>query len=143
MENLVVPAHTSQLDAVLAFIGGKLTAHACPDAEKSIILMAAEEVFVNIAQYAYQHNEGEVFIQCEITREPKSISLVFCDNGLPYNPLEAEDPDITLSAEEREVGGLGIFLVKQSMNHVDYTYSDGQNRLTLTKAIGAEAADQA
>lgn len=63
------------------------------------------------------------------------ISITFSDSGKPYNPLEKPDPDVTLSAEERSIGGLGIFMVKKSMDDMRYEYKDGQNILTITKRL--------
>ncbi len=99
------------------------------------ILIAVEEVYVNIAHYAYGGEPGEAIVDMDILSEPRAIKLVFKDRGIPYNPLEKEDPDITLSAEERSIGGLGIFMVKTTMDHVEYEYSEGQNILSMDKAF--------
>ena len=99
--------------------------------DKQISLeICMEEIFVNIASYAYGEQTGMAFITEEVTNN--SISLCFRDKGIPYDPLAKEDPDTTLSAEEREIGGLGIFMVKTMMDSVMYEYKDGFNCLTMT-----------
>jgi len=98
--------------------------------------IAVEELFINIASYAYRPVDGPVTIQIDFKED--TASVVFIDGGRPYNPWEREDPDITLSAEERDIGGLGVYMVKQSMNNVDYVYEDGKNILTIEKNIQEE-----
>ena len=85
----------------------------------------------NIARYAYHPEVGEATIRCEVGGEPLQVVIQFMDGGKPYNPLEKDDPDTTLGVEEREIGGLGIFMVKKSMDKIDYEYSDGKNILTI------------
>lgn len=97
--------------------------------------IAVEELFVNIAHYAYAPDTGMAAVCVEKDVEKKKISITFRDRGKPYNPLEKTDPDVTLSAEERSIGGLGIFMVKKSMNDMHYEYKDGQNILTITKKL--------
>lgn len=97
--------------------------------------IAVEEIFVNIARYAYYPDTGKVSIAIAFESEPLSAVLTFTDQGVPYNPLSKEDPDISLSAEEREIGGLGIFMAKKSMDHMSYEYKDGSNILTLKKGL--------
>mgnify|MGYP003080580628 CR=1 FL=1 len=97
--------------------------------------IAIDEVFSNIAHYAYHPSVGSATVKIEVIEEPMSVVITFIDGGTPYNPLEKEDPDITLSAEEREIGGLGIFMVKKSMDSIDYEYKDGQNILRIKKNI--------
>ena len=95
--------------------------------------IAVEEIFVNIASYAYEGKEGPSEIIFELN--DKVAEITFIDSGIPYDPLAKEDPDITLSAEQRQIGGLGIFMVKKSMDDMKYEYSDGKNKLTLFKRI--------
>ena len=97
--------------------------------------IAVEELFVNIANYAYVPDTGKATIRLEINEEPLSVSITFIDNGVPYDPLAKADPDITLSAEERAIGGLGIFMVKKSMDDMFYEYKDSQNVLTIVKKL--------
>ena len=95
--------------------------------------LSVEEIFVNIASYAYREEPGKAEVSVECNNG--EITIVFKDNGKPYNPLEKPDPDVTLSAEEREIGGLGIFLVKKNMDDVSYEYKNDQNILTIKKKI--------
>lgn len=96
--------------------------------------IAVEEFFCNIANYAYHPDKGDTWIQCKIRREGKErVEIEFIDEGIPYNPLEKEDPDISLSLEEREIGGLGIYLTKQLMDSMEYHHDNGRNILIITK----------
>ena len=99
------------------------------------ISVALEEVFVNVAHYAYGKETGDVVVSVDI-RQPDEVAVIrITDSGIPFDPLAKEDPDITLSADKRNIGGLGIFMVKQSMDHVAYEYKDGQNIFTMEKSI--------
>ena len=97
--------------------------------------IAIDELFGNIALYAYHPEAGSVTVRVEVTEEPLAVIIAFIDNGKPYDPLANQNPDTALSAEEREIGGLGIFMVKKSMDEVSYHYKDGQNILTIKKNI--------
>ena len=132
---LLVEAVRENLQTVLDFIESHLGEPDCPPKSKMQILLAAEEVFINIASYAYQPDKGNAIVRVEVSEEPVCVTITFMDNGIPYDPLAKDDPDITLSAEEREIGGLGIFMVKSTMDDVNYEYRNGQNILTLKKNI--------
>lgn len=134
MAELRMPATLENLETVISFIRTQLCAVDCPHGIQTKIYIAAEEVYVNIAHYAYDDPPGEVFIRCEV--DASVMTLVFSDRGKPYNPLLQETPDLTANAEERAVGGLGIFLVKKLMDEVSYVFSAGQNQLTLRKFLG-------
>lgn len=99
--------------------------------KKTRLLICAEEIFTNIVKYGYDNNESNI-IEINIIPTEKNISITFADEGKEFNPLEHEDPDITLSTEERDIGGLGIYMVKQSMDNVSYEYKDNKNILTIT-----------
>lgn len=135
MEDLKLQASDETLYTVLDTIERHLDENECPVDVKAEILVAAEEVYINIAHYAYGGHEGEAVVQMEVCQNPKCWRMVFRDKGVPYNPLEKDDPDISLSAGEREIGGLGIFMVKQSMDKVEYRYEDGCNVLTIEKNL--------
>ncbi len=135
MNELTVHGKPEYMDAVLGFIESQLDDAACSEAVKSELLVAVEEIFVNIYSYAYPPKEGDVCIRTEIAGNPAVMRIDLIDQGIPYNPLEKADPDITLSVEERQIGGLGIFMVKQSMDKVEYRYEDSKNILTLYKTI--------
>ena len=97
--------------------------------------LAVEEIFVNISSYAYHPEVGEAEIGVDIDGDPPTVTIRFLDQGRPFNPLEKPDADITLSAQDREIGGLGILLVKKIMDQVDYVYENGRNILTIKKEI--------
>lgn len=133
MKKITVEAATDRLQEVLSFVDTELEAADCSMKSQMQIDVAVEELFVNIARYAYAPGTGNAVIGIRVQDGVAEIS--FSDSGIPYNPLEKEDPDIHLSAEEREIGGLGIFMVKKTMDDMTYAYRDGQNRLTIHKRI--------
>lgn len=102
---------------------------------KMQIEIAVEEIYVNIAHYAYNPEIGDATIRCNIEQDPLKIIIQFLDNGKPFNPLEHKEADISLSAEERDIGGLGIFMVKKSMDDILYSYEHGKNILTIKKHL--------
>ena len=130
---IVVDAEKEKLPEVIRFIDQHLEKAGCDPVTQFKIETAAEEVFVNIASYAYGNSEGQARVCMEMKKEPKQMILTFKDTGTPFDPLEKEDPDITLPAEERQIGGLGIFMVRKIMDEVSYEYKDGQNVLTMKK----------
>ena len=97
--------------------------------------VAVEEIFVNIANYAYTPNVGSATIRTELEPKTGMVAITFVDTGIPYDPLKKEDPDVSLPVEERQIGGLGIYMVKKSMDDMLYKYKDGQNILTIKKRI--------
>lgn len=133
MTELVVDAKTENLDQVLDFVNENLEAADCPMKVQVQMDIAVEEIFVNIAHYAYQDTVGKAEVHVRIQEEPAVVEIIFKDEGIPYNPLEKKDPDITLSAEDRQIGGLGIYMVKKSMDDVSYDYKDGQNIFRIQK----------
>ncbi len=132
---LVIEADTQNLPEVQAFVGERLEAADCPPKAKMQIDLAVEEIFVNIASYAYSPGKGSATVRVEVSKEPVAVTITFVDHGVPYDPLAREDPDVKLSAGERQIGGLGIFMTKQIMDDVSYEYRDGQNILTLKKNL--------
>ena len=124
-----------QLGAVLEMVDAELEERGCPVKTRMRIDVAVEEIYINIASYAYSPGTGSAVVRVEIAPDPLTAIITFIDHGVPYDPLAKEDPDVTLSAEERQIGGLGIFMVKQSMDDVVYEYKDGQNMLTLKKKL--------
>ena len=107
----------------------------CPMLTQTAIDIAVEELFVNIAGYAYRPEIGIAVIQVSVFEDPLSVEITFIDNGKQYDPLAKDDPDTTLSVKERKKGGLGIFMVKKSMDNVKYEYKDGKNILTIKKHL--------
>lgn len=133
MAELTIKATVDNLDKLLAFVDGELEKLDCPMKEQMQIDVAVEELFVNIVSYAYAPGEGDATVQVEPAQDHCSVTITFMDSGVPYNPLAKPDPDITLSAEERPIGGLGIYMVKKSMDDMRYEYRDGKNNLTIMK----------
>ena len=135
MEELRVEANVENLPKVLTFVDDQLEMAECPMKAKIQIDIAVEEIFVNIAHYAYAPGTGDALIRVRISEEPAKVLIDFEDSGIPYNPLEKADPDVTLNVQEREIGGLGIFMVKKIVDEIRYEYADGKNRLTLGKLL--------
>lgn len=135
MMELTVPAVLEELGHVQEFVEQKLEAQGVTRKVQMQISIAVEEIYVNIANYAYNPEIGKATVRCEVGDNPLQVIIQFLDNGRPFDPLAKPDADITLSAEEREIGGLGIFMVKQSMDDVIYEYKDGCNILTLKKNL--------
>ena len=135
MTELTILASVENLEQVLAFVDAELEKMGSPPKAQMQIDVAVEELFVNIAHYAYAPETGSATIRVQPDEEKHSIAITFIDSGIPYNPLAKPDPDVTLSAEERQIGGLGIFMVKKSMDGMRYEYRNGQNVLTIEKAF--------
>ena len=135
MRQLDIEAKVENLNDVLAFVDEQIEEAGCSMKIQMQIDVAVEEIFVNIAHYAYTPEVGPATIRVEITKDPLAAVLTFIDHGVPYDPLAKEDPDVTLSAEERQIGGLGIFMVKNTMDDVEYEYKDGHNILKIKKEI--------
>lgn len=136
MRELTLGAKTENLEQVLNFVNGLLEENNCPVNLVFELDIAVEELFVNIAHYAYTPGVGEATIQ--VSFEGESVVITFIDGGIPYNPWAKKDPDITLSLEERKIGGLGIYMVKNSMDEVGYVYKDGKNIVTIKKNLSDE-----
>ena len=136
MTELTVEAKLDNLAQVLQFVDSRLEEADCPIGMQMKIDVAVEELFVNIASYAYAPGSGSATVRMEVEENPKTVVIVFMDRGVPYDPLAKDDPDVTLSLNDREIGGLGIFMVKKSKDDMVYAYENGQNVLTIRKRIG-------
>jgi len=132
LDKLIVESTKDNLNEVLSFIDAKLEAIQCPMKAQMKIDVAVEEIFINIASYAYGNEVGNAEIILDINDSNTKATITFVDEGIPYNPLEKDDPDTTLSADERQIGGLGIFIVKKSMDSVEYKNQEGKNILTIS-----------
>jgi len=132
MKELVIEAKDENLDTVLSFVSEELEAIDCPMKLLTQISIAVEEIFVNISHYAYNPKVGGVSVRISVDG---GVIIEFEDDGFPYNPLLAQDPDITSTAEERDIGGLGIYMVKQIMDMVEYRYEGGKNLLIIKKKV--------
>ncbi len=135
MKELELEAKVDNLQQVLEYIDGELEKAGCPVTVQIQIDIAVEEVFVNIASYAYAPGSGKARVGIEISPDNQKAKIVLIDQGVPFDPLAKPDPDVTLSAEERQIGGLGIYMVKKTMDDVGYEYKDGSNILTITKIL--------
>ena len=135
MKELTLEAKVANLQQVLDFVDENLTSMRCPMKILMQIDVAVEEIFVNVASYAYAPNTGSVTIRMDLQEKPRAVVITFIDSGIPYNPLAKEDPDVSLSAEERSIGGLGIFMVKKTMDKMEYEYTDQKNVLKMYKNI--------
>ena len=135
MKELTVEAKTTNIEAVTNFVNEQLEALDCPMKAQMQIDIAIDELFGNIAHYAYNPEIGQATVRVEVVEDPLSVIITFIDNGVPYDPLAKADPDTTLSAEERDIGGLGIYMVKKSMDDITYEYKDGQNILKIKKNL--------
>ena len=132
---LRVSADEDNLDRILAFVDDHLKAVKCPGCIQRQIDIAVEELFVNIAHYAYASGHGDAEISVTIGNDPREAFIELRDRGIPFDPLERTDPDVTLPAEKRKIGGLGIYMVKQSMDHVFYRRENGENILTIRRLL--------
>ena len=135
MKELTITATVENIEAVTDFVNEQLEAFDCPMKAQMQIDIAIDELFGNIAHYAYNPDVGEATVKVEVIEDPMSVIITFIDNGVPYDPLKKADPDTSLSADEREIGGLGIFMVKKTMDEVSYEYKDGQNILKIKKNL--------
>ena len=135
MKELSVNATIENIAPVTDFVNRELEGHNCPQRILWQIDVAIDELFSNIAHYAYNPDVGPATVRVEVTQEPLAVVITFIDHGIPYDPLSRTDPNVHLSAEERQIGGLGVFLVKKTMDGVSYEYKDGQNILRITKNL--------
>ena len=135
-QTLKISALLENLDEVTAFVESHLEDVGCPLKTLMQLNVAVEEIYVNIAHYAYQDAEvGDAVISLWIEEDPKTVAIEFRDSGMPFDPLAKDDPDVTLSAAERQIGGLGIYMVKKSMDDMQYQRENGENILTIRKKL--------
>ncbi len=134
MKELTLEATLENLTQVTGFLERELEAAGCPMKAQIAISIAAEEIYVNIAHYAYAPGTGEASVRIEILNDPTAARITFIDSGVAFDPLAKEDPDVTLPCEERAIGGLGIYMTKKSMDDVRYARTDGKNVLTIVKS---------
>ena len=135
MKELNIAATVENIAVVTDFVNEQLEEYDCPIKAQMQIDIAIDELFGNIAQYAYNPEVGDATVRVEVIEDPLAVVITFIDKGVPYDPLAKDDPNIALSAEEREIGGLGIFMVKKTMDEITYEYKDGQNILAIRKSL--------
>ena len=135
MKELTLAATLENIPVVTAFIDAQLEALDCPMKAQMQIDVAIDELFGNIAHYAYPGGKGNATVRFDFDETTRTVSITFADSGIPFDPLKKADPDVTVSAEEREVGGLGIFMVKKTMDRINYQYENGCNILMIQKQL--------
>ena len=135
MDNLIVTAEVKNLDAVTDFVLQRPEIAACSKNTQLQLRLAVEEVFVNIASYAYDPAIGPAEVRCEVLDDPLRVVIQFLDHGKPFDPLAREDADTSEEALMERIGGLGILLVKETMDEVSYSYEEGKNILTILKKL--------
>ena len=133
MKELTVEASVEKIEEVTRFVNEELSALDCPKRARTQIDIAIDEIFANIAAYAYGKSKGEATVSVEFTEDPVGVRISFADGGMPFDPLTKEDPDTAAPAEKRTTGGLGIFLVKKIMDEVEYRRENGRNILSIRK----------
>ena len=131
MKEIVLDAKVDNLPQLLSIIDEELENAGCSMKGQMQIDVAVEEIFVNVASYAYEDGNGSCTIHVDTDPVNTYVTITFIDEGIPYNPLAKEDPDVTLSADEREIGGLGIFIVKKSMDKTAYERKDNKNVFSM------------
>ena len=136
MKEIHVDSKIENIPEVMDFVRAELEALGCSEQVKAQFKMAVDVLFGNICLYAYGEGSGPVTVSVGLEGDPPSAAVTFCDSGSPYNPMEADLPDIELDIEDRPVGGLGIFLIREMMDSMSYEYKDGCNVLKLTRLKG-------
>ena len=132
-KELTLEATVANIETVTDFVNEQLEALGCPMKAQMQIDVAIDELFGNIAHYAYKSGTGVATVHVLALTKPTGVAITFIDSGKPYNPLKKADPDISLSASEREIGGLGIFMAKKLTDEISYLHQDGKNKLTIVK----------
>lgn len=133
LKELTLDATVENITVVTEYIDEQLKKADCPLEIQYLIDIAVDELFGNIAKYGYKDCIGKVTVKMDI--DEKKVIITFIDNGIPYNPLMREIPDLDLTAEEREPGGVGIHIVRTSMDDMKYEYTNNQNILTIYKKL--------
>ena len=135
MPERIFAAKKENIEGMLSFVEEALEKTDCSIKMQTALCVAMEEAFVNVADYAYPEGEGDAKISVDIS--PETGTAVFCisDKGIAFNPLKKADPELTVPAEQREIGGLGIFIIKKTMDSVEYSRENGENRLIMTKKL--------
>jgi len=135
MKELNVDALVENIPLVTDFVDRQLEELDCPIKAQTQIDIAIDEIMANIASYAYNPEVGPATVRVEVLNDPLAVSITFIDRGIPFDPLKKDDPDTTLALEDRGIGGLGIFMVKKTMDAISYEYKDGQNILMIKKTL--------
>ena len=134
-DEIELDAQTENLPSVIEFVETFLERTGCSVKSMMQISVAVDEIFTNISSYAYHSGTGKAKIHLDQLSDPCAVQITFIDSGVPYDPLAKEDPDVTLSASERQIGGLGIYMAKKLMDEIRYEYRDGKNILRMKKYL--------
>ena len=134
-DEMTQEADLDKWERVSTFIEKSLINTDCTLRDSHKLLVSAEEIYTNICKFAYTPDKGDVTVRVSLYKDPMAVHITFLDHGVPFNPLKKEDPDATLPAEDRKIGGLGLYLVKNLMDDLTYKYIDNTNILTLIKDI--------
>ncbi|MDR3292460.1 MAG: ATP-binding protein [Methanobrevibacter sp.] len=138
MKEIILPADSNELNNLFDFIRNSLNSF---EVFESLIIhleLAVEEIFINIVNHAFKDSDLEdrnIHVRIEVERDPLKIMITFKDKGIPFNPLKVLDPDTCLDADQRKIGGLGIFIIKKNVDEMYYKYENGENILTIVKTI--------
>ncbi len=135
MKELSLDATVDNIAVVTDFVNAELEAIGCPMKAQMQIDVAIDELFSNSALYAYAPGSGSATVRVETELDPPAAIITFIDRGVPFDPLSACTPDVSLPACERDAGGLGVFLVKKIMDEVAYAYRDGENIIRIKKRL--------
>ena len=133
MKELTVDAKLENMREIKSFVGAELEAMGCPDETRKQLFIVIDELFTNVASYAYAGGEGFATVRLELEAEPRAVVLTLLDGGVPFDPLTMKAPDTSLKARERKIGGLGIFMVRRLTDEISYEYADGKNILRIKK----------
>ncbi len=136
--SLELEAVTGNLNLAIAFVGELLAECGCGMKTRMQTELAVEEIFTNIANYAYAPGTGKVLMSAEVDSATETLTMIFEDSGVRYDPLKDDSED--KSADERAISGLGLFLIKKNTDSISYDFRDGKNILTFTKHLKDEAA---
>lgn len=134
-KEITLDATVENIETVTTFVNEQLESLGCPPKIQMQIDIAIDELFGNIALYAYAPDSGPATVRLEVQQDPLTVCLTFLDHGVPYDPLQNKDPDISLGTDERQIGGLGIYIVKKSMDDIEYRYENGKNILKIKKNL--------
>lgn len=135
MREITVEALLENIEMITAFVDEELERIDCPPKANAQLDICVDEIFGNIARYAYGSGTGDATARIDFDEAERLITLTFIDKGMPFNPLDVPEPDITLSLEERPIGGLGLFMVKNMVDSMTYSRDDDRNVLTIHKRI--------
>ena len=134
-EKITIPANDKHLLKVMGMINNKIEQMNCTLRTRTQIRVAVDEILCNIVRYAYRGKEGIITVEAEENENPPGIAITFVDQGIPFNPLNAQEPDLTGSAKKHRIGWWGVYIVKNTMDRIDYEYKDGSNVFTIWKYV--------